>query len=49
MPAFDLLRAKGYGGWVSMEIFEIPQDPEACLRGAMEFLSRLDQTNRRSI
>jgi sugar phosphate isomerase/epimerase len=48
-PAFELLKARGYGGWVSMEIFEIPQDPEACLRGAMEFLSRLDQTNRRSI
>lgn len=41
-PAFDLLRAKGYGGWVSMEIFEIPKNPEACLRGAMELFRRID-------
>lgn len=41
-PAFRALKDKGYSGWVSMEIFEIPSDPEACLRGAMKFLSRLD-------
>jgi sugar phosphate isomerase/epimerase len=41
-PAFDLLRAKGFDGWVSMEIFEIPADPEATLRIAIELLGRLD-------
>jgi len=41
-PAFDALAARGYRGWISVEIFETPQDPEAVLRGSMELFERLE-------
>ncbi|MDR3200564.1 MAG: sugar phosphate isomerase/epimerase [Spirochaetales bacterium] len=37
-PAFSLLKRRAFGGWVSLEIFSVPDDPENVLRETMEFL-----------
>lgn len=41
-PAFDALGAIRYSGWVSMEVFDKPADPEATIREAMELFARCD-------
>lgn len=41
-PAFAALREIGYQGWVSMELFSVPEDPAAILRQSMDLFSRYD-------
>ena len=41
-PAFAALREIGYPGWVSMELFGLPEAPEAVLRQSMDLFSRYD-------
>jgi D-psicose/D-tagatose/L-ribulose 3-epimerase len=41
-PAFGALAARGYRGWISVEIFETPRDPASLLRGSMELFERLE-------
>ncbi|MCX8013048.1 MAG: sugar phosphate isomerase/epimerase [Rectinema sp.] len=35
-PSMKVLNAAGYQGWISMEIFSIPEEPEPILRKAVE-------------
>jgi sugar phosphate isomerase/epimerase len=37
-PSFDALGSRGYSGWISLEIFQTPQDPPAALKQTREFL-----------
>lgn len=37
-PVFDVLRRKGYDGWVSLEIFTVPDDPGVVLGETGDFL-----------
>jgi sugar phosphate isomerase/epimerase len=41
LPAFSKLAAKGYAGWISLEIFHLPEDPERVLKETREFLDRM--------
>jgi sugar phosphate isomerase/epimerase len=41
-PVFEILKSRKYEGWISMEIFEVPEDPESTLRNAMRVLKALD-------
>ncbi|MCE1196660.1 sugar phosphate isomerase/epimerase [bacterium] len=41
-PAFAALRGIAYSGWVSMEIFGLPEDPGAVLRQSMALFSKCD-------
>ncbi|MDP3179985.1 MAG: sugar phosphate isomerase/epimerase [Spirochaetaceae bacterium] len=41
-PSFAALAARGYAGWISIEIFETPRDPASLLRGSMELFERLE-------
>lgn len=43
LPSFRLLLERAYSGWVSVEIFEIPPDPEATLSGAMSLFDSLER------
>jgi D-psicose/D-tagatose/L-ribulose 3-epimerase len=45
-PAFDKLAEKGYGGWISLEIFHQPDDPDGVLSKTKEFLVRMEKRNR---
>lgn len=47
LPAFRTLLARGYRGWVSVEIFEVPPDPGAILRGSMDLFKRLEEEGSR--
>lgn len=40
LPAFRSLALHGYKGWVSMEIFEVPGDPEATISRARQLFSQ---------
>lgn len=42
LPAFRTLLAHGYDGWVSVEIFHTPPDPEKILKDSMELFVRLE-------
>ena len=42
LPAFRALRESGYDGWMSLEIFHQPEDPEAALAATMDFLRRME-------
>jgi D-psicose/D-tagatose/L-ribulose 3-epimerase len=42
LPAFRKLTEKGYGGWISLEIFHLPEDPAKVLRETRDFLDRMD-------
>jgi D-psicose/D-tagatose/L-ribulose 3-epimerase len=42
LRAFSALRAGGYDRWISLEIFNVPDDPAAVLRGVGDFLSLVD-------
>jgi D-psicose/D-tagatose/L-ribulose 3-epimerase len=44
LPAFEKLAEKGYGGWISLEIFHLPEDPATVLRETGEFLNRMEET-----
>ena len=37
-PSLAVLERNGYAGWVSLEIFTVPEDPEAVLRETLERL-----------
>jgi sugar phosphate isomerase/epimerase len=41
LPAFKKLAQKGYDGWISLEIFHLPEDPARVLRETREFLDRM--------
>ncbi|MDR1934849.1 MAG: sugar phosphate isomerase/epimerase [Candidatus Accumulibacter sp.] len=43
LPAFARLRALGYDGWVSLEIFATPDDPDAVLRETMDYLEGIER------
>jgi len=43
LPAFRTLMARGYGGWISVEIFEIPPDPGKILGDSMALFIRLEE------
>mgnify|MGYP001233721141 CR=1 FL=1 len=43
LPAFRTLLSRGYRGWVSVEIFEVPADPGAVLRTSMDLFIRLEK------
>ena len=43
LPSFRTLLDRGYRGWVSVEIFEVPEDPGLVLRGSMELFKRLEE------
>lgn len=40
-PAFSVLHAKNFDGWVSLESFLIPEDPAAVLARTMEFIKSM--------
>ena len=42
VPAFRKLAQKGYGGWLSLEIFHLPEDPAKVLRETKEFLDHME-------
>ena len=42
-PAFEALKAIRYAGWVSMEVFDKPANPEATIREAMGVFARSDR------
>jgi D-psicose/D-tagatose/L-ribulose 3-epimerase len=43
LPAFKKLAKKGYDGWISLEIFHLPEDPAKVLRETMAFLDRMEE------
>jgi D-psicose/D-tagatose/L-ribulose 3-epimerase len=43
LPAFKKLAQKGYGGWISLEIFHLPEDPARVLRETRAFLDRMEK------
>lgn len=43
LPAFRTLLSRGYSGWISVEIFEIPSDPRKILGDSMELFTRLEE------
>ena len=43
LPAFAELRKRGYEGWVSLEIFTTPADPDAVLRETMDYLEEIER------
>lgn len=42
-PAYEVLAEKGYDKWVSIEIFEIPEDPASMLRASMSLFKALER------
>lgn len=42
-PAWKALKAAGYSGWGSIEIFEIPEDPMTMLKRSRALFRRLDE------
>lgn len=42
LPAFQKLAKEDYGGWISLEIFHLPEDPARVLRETREFLDRMN-------
>lgn len=42
-PAFMKLAEKGYAGWVSLEIFHQPDDPDSVLSRTMQFLADMEK------
>jgi sugar phosphate isomerase/epimerase len=48
LPAFRKLAEKGYEGWLSLEIFHVPEDPAKVLKETREFLDRMDGLLQRS-
>jgi D-psicose/D-tagatose/L-ribulose 3-epimerase len=48
LPAFRALDELGYDGWVSLEIFHEPEDPEAVLSATMGFLREMERRTGRA-
>jgi D-psicose/D-tagatose/L-ribulose 3-epimerase len=46
VPAFRVLGQRGYQGWISLEIFHVPQDPAQVLEETREFLDRVREVSR---
>jgi sugar phosphate isomerase/epimerase len=46
LPAFKKLAEKGYEGWISLEIFHLPDDPELVLVETRRFLERMEEALR---
>jgi sugar phosphate isomerase/epimerase len=42
-PAWKALKASGYSGWGSIEIFEVPTDPKSMLENSRALFRRLDR------
>lgn len=42
-PSFEILKARGYDKWISIEIFEIPGDPGETLRDSMSLFEMLEK------
>jgi sugar phosphate isomerase/epimerase len=43
LPAFAKLRALGYDGWVSLEIFSVPEDPAEALRQTAAYVEDIEE------
>jgi len=43
LPAFRKLGEKEYRGWISLEIFHVPEDPARVLKETREFLLRMEE------
>jgi D-psicose/D-tagatose/L-ribulose 3-epimerase len=43
LPAFKKLAKKGYRGWISLEIFHVPEDPGRVLKETRDFLLRMEE------
>jgi sugar phosphate isomerase/epimerase len=43
LPAFAELGKRAYEGWVSLEIFTVPADPDAVLRETMEYVGEIER------
>ena len=43
VPAFKKLVQLGYDGWISLEIFHLPEDPAIVLRETKTFLDRMEE------
>ncbi len=48
LPSFRTLIAHGYQGWVSVEIFHTPPDPEKILKDSMDLFNKLQSEGERS-
>lgn len=44
LPAFAKLHELKYDGWVSLEIFTTPADPEAVLRETMDYVKDIERS-----
>ncbi|GAK56517.1 xylose isomerase domain protein TIM barrel [Candidatus Vecturithrix granuli] len=42
LPAFQTLIQKGYSGWMSLEIFHMPENPEIVLSHTRQFLNTME-------
>jgi len=42
-PSYEILESRGYDRWISIEIFEIPDDPAATLRDSMSLFRSLEK------
>jgi sugar phosphate isomerase/epimerase len=42
LPPFRKLAEKGYAGWISLEIFHLPEDPAKVLKETRDFLDRME-------
>jgi sugar phosphate isomerase/epimerase len=42
LPAFKKLAEKDYRGWISLEIFHLPEDPARVLKETKDFLDRME-------
>lgn len=47
LPAFQKLTEKGFSGWISLEIFHVPDDPELVLSETRQFLNTMEAQCRR--
>jgi sugar phosphate isomerase/epimerase len=43
LPAFARLRALGYDGWVSLEIFSVPENPAETLRQTAAYIADIEE------
>ena len=43
VPTFTRLATSGYSGWISLEIFTVPENPELVLEETAKFLRRMEE------
>ena len=46
VPAFKKLAEKGYRGWISLEIFHVPENPEPVLVETRAFLDTMQEASK---